>query len=132
MTKWKCEQTFPLDADGVHPDSVPKQTVHTGAKIPVIGLGTFGSDHVSGEQVAEAVLGAARVGYRHFDCASVYGNERQIGCSLREIVKAGVRREDLWVTSKLWNDKQGEKDVIPSCEKSLKDLQIDYLDLYLI
>ncbi|RPJ55820.1 MAG: aldo/keto reductase [Acidobacteria bacterium] len=124
---------FPLDPDGIHPETVPKREVPgTGAKIPVIGLGTFGSDHVSGEQVAEAVVGAARVGYRHFDCASVYGNEHLIGSSFRQILASGVRRQDLWVTSKLWNDKHGEKDVIPSCEKSLKDLQLEYLDLYLI
>jgi len=124
---------FPLDPDGVHPDTVPKRKVPgTETKIPVVGLGTFGSDQVTGEQVAEAVLGAARVGYRHFDCASVYGNEHLLGFSLREILASGVRRDDLWVTSKLWNDKHGERDVIPSCEKSLKDLQLDYLDLYLI
>ena len=125
--------SFPLDPDGIHPDMIPKRAVAaTGARIPVIGLGTFGSDSMSGEQVAEAVLGAARLGYRHFDCASVYGNERLIGFSLRQILAFGVRREDLWITSKLWNDKHGERDVIPSCEKSLKDLQLDHLDLYLI
>jgi alcohol dehydrogenase (NADP+) len=116
----------------VDPDLVPKRVVYTGARMPVIGLGTFGSDSVSGETVAEAVLEAARVGYRHFDCASVYGNEHLIGRSLRAILRSGVRREDLWVTSKLWNDRHGERDVIPSCEKSLRDLQLDYLDLYLV
>ncbi len=124
--------SFALDPDGVHPDTVPKRRLYTGASIPAIGLGTFGSDSVSGETVAEALLGAARVGYRHIDCASVYGNEHLIGPSLREIMGGGVRREDLWITSKLWNDKHAEKDVIPSCEKTLKDLQLDYLDLYLI
>lgn len=79
-----------------------------------------------------AVEGAAAVGYRHFDCASVYGNEDKIGFALRNIVRSGVKRDELWVTSKLWNDKHGEKDVIPSCEKSLDDLQLDYLDLYLV
>ena len=63
---------FEIDPDGVDPAAVPKRTLYTGAKIPVIGLGTFGSDRFSGEQVAEAVLEAASVGYRHFDCASVY------------------------------------------------------------
>ncbi len=116
----------------VDPELVPKRAVHTGARMPVVGLGTFGSDSVSGETVAAAVLEAARVGYRHFDCASVYGNEHLIGRSLRAILRSGVRREDLWVTSKLWNDRHGERDVVPSCEKSLRDLQLDYLDLYLV
>jgi len=124
--------SFALDPDGVHPDTVPKRRLYTGASIPAIGLGTFGSDSVTGETVAEAVLGATRVGYRHFDCASVYGNEHLIGQSFREIMRCGVRRDDLWVTSKLWNDRHAEKDVIPSCEKTLRDLQLDYLDLYLI
>jgi alcohol dehydrogenase (NADP+) len=77
-------------------------------------------------------LGAASVGYRHFDCAAVYGNEKLIGHSLQQILKGGVRREELWITSKLWNDKHAEDEVIPAFEKSLKDLQLDYLDLYLI
>ena len=124
--------SFVVAGDGVDPNKVPRRVLHTGAKIPAIGLGTFGSDRFSGEDIAEAVKGAASVGYRHFDCARVYGNEHLVGCSFREIMKGGVRREDLWVTSKLWNDKHGEKDVIPSCEQSLKDLQLDYLDLYLV
>jgi alcohol dehydrogenase (NADP+) len=117
---------------GVLPDLVPKRALAGGARIPVVGLGTFGSDSVPHEAVAEAVLEAARVGYRHFDCASVYGNESHVGESLRTILRSGVRREDLWITSKLWNDKHGEKDVVPSCEKSLRDLQLEYLDLYLV
>jgi alcohol dehydrogenase (NADP+) len=119
-------------SQGVNPKSVPTKTVHTGAKIPVMGLGTFGSDQVTGRQIADAVRGAAAVGYRHFDCASVYGNEDLIGPVLQEIVHGGVRREELWVTSKLWNDRHGERDVIPSCEKSLCDLGLDYLDLFLV
>jgi diketogulonate reductase-like aldo/keto reductase len=118
--------------DGVDPAKVPTRTLSTGARIPILGLGTFGSDRFSGERIAAAVLEAASLGYRHFDCASVYGNEHFIGRSLRAIREGGIRREDLWVTSKLWNDKHGETDVIPSCEKSLADLQLDYLDLYLV
>jgi len=119
-------------ADGVDPNRVPQRTLYTGAQMPAIGLGTFGSDRFSAEDIAKAVKGAAEVGYRHFDCASVYGNEKQIGQSLRDIQKAGVKREDLWATSKLWNDKHAEADVIPQCRESLADLQLDYLDLYLI
>lgn len=118
--------------DAIHPARVPTRTLYTGARIPVIGLGTFGSDKYPGEVIAQAVIGAAEVGYRHFDCASVYGNEPLIGQSLRALRERGLRRDELWVTSKLWNDKHAPQDVIPACEKSLRDLQLDYLDLYLI
>jgi alcohol dehydrogenase (NADP+) len=116
----------------VDPSLIPYRTLNSGAKMPALGLGTFGSDHVSHRAVAEAVSYAVSVGYRHFDCASVYGNEVQIGETFRQLRQNGFPREDLWVTSKLWNDKHGENDVILSCEKSLADLQVDYLDLYLI
>lgn len=116
----------------VDPKLIPFQTTWTGAKIPVIGLGTFGSDHVSGADIAAAVVGAAEVGYRHFDCAAVYGNEELIGQALATILRSGVPREELWITSKLWNDKHAEQDVIPAFEKTLADLRLDYLDLYLI
>jgi len=106
--------------------------LYTGALMPAIGLGTFGSDSVSAEEIARAVKGAAEVGYRHFDCASVYGNEDRIGAALREIMAGGVPREELWIASKLWNDKHGEGDVIASCRQSLADLQLDYLDVYFV
>ena len=125
-------KAFATAADGVDPNRVPRRTLHTGATMPAIGLGTFGSDRFSGDEIAEAVTGAAAVGYRHFDCASVYGNEHLIGRSFRALIKGGLAREDLWITSKLWNDKHGEGDVAASCEKSLGDLGLDYLDLYLI
>jgi alcohol dehydrogenase (NADP+) len=116
----------------IDPASIPKRMLNTGAAMPAIGLGTFGSDHVTPAQVAEAVLGAAAAGYRHFDCASIYGNEPEVGASLEVILAGGVKREQLWVTSKLWNDKHSEDDVIASCRKSLADLRLDYLDLYLV
>ncbi len=119
-------------SDRVEPVLIPQRRLYTGATMPAIGLGTFGSDHVSANQVAEAVKGAAAVGYRHFDCASVYGNEAAVGVSLAEILGGGLRREDFWVTSKLWNDKHAEEDVIASCRQSLADLRLDYLDLYLV
>ncbi len=118
---------------GVNPKDVPQRTVHTGAKIPGIGIGTFGSDRFSHESIAEAVKGAIGVGYRHIDCASVYGNEAVIGQAFKEVMDSAlVKREELWITSKLWNDKHAEEDVIASCQQSLKNLQLDYLDLYLI
>ncbi|NLY91461.1 MAG: aldo/keto reductase [Firmicutes bacterium] len=118
--------------DGVDPDQVPKRRVYTGAQIPAIGLGTFGSDRFSGEQVAEAVRGAIAVGYRHIDCAAVYGNEHLIGAVLQEAIQSGIKREEFWITSKLWNDMHGDGDVLLACAKSLKDLRLDYLDLYLV
>jgi diketogulonate reductase-like aldo/keto reductase len=116
----------------VEPSQVSSKTLASGAKMPAIGLGTFGSDHASHDAVAQAVRYAASIGYRHFDCASVYGNEDRIGAIFGELQKGGLLREDLWITSKLWNDKHSEDDVIPSCQKSLADLQLDYLDLYLV
>ena len=116
----------------VDPAAIPLRRLYTGATMPAVGLGTFGSDHVTPSQVAAAVIGAAAAGYRHFDCASVYGNEGAVGASLDEVLRGGIRREELWVTSKLWNDKHGEDDVIASCRKSLADLRLEYLDLYLV
>jgi len=116
----------------IDPAAIPQRKLKTGAVMPAIGLGTFGSDHVTPRQVAEAVKGAAAVGYRHFDCASVYSNEPEVGESLEAIQQGGVKREELWITSKLWNDKHAEDDVIASCRKSLADLRLEYLDLYLV
>lgn len=117
----------------INPVDVPHKILSNGAKIPVIGLGTFGSDNYSNDQIAQAVKFAIELGYRHIDCASVYGNEKEIGAVLAEVVANGtVRREDLWITSKVWNDMHGEGDVIKSCKQSLADLQLDYLDLYLV
>jgi alcohol dehydrogenase (NADP+) len=118
--------------DRVDPGLVPQRQLQSGAYMPAVGLGTFGSDHVPPQAVADAVRVAARIGYRHFDCASVYGNEEQIGQALADILDSGIGRDELWITSKLWNDKHGEGDVIASCEKTLSDLRLEYLDLYLI
>ncbi len=122
----------PNKMKSVDPNLVPKRKLYTGAEMPAIGLGTFGSDHVTHQQVADAVLGAARIGYRHFDCASVYGNEEVIGITLKQIQSEGIRRDELWITSKVWNNMHGKQNVIASCEKCLKDLQLDVLDLYLV
>lgn len=128
----ESSSSHPSAADPVDPAQVPSRRLYTGANIPAVGLGTFGSDRFTGEMIAAAVKGAIAAGYRHIDCAAVYGNEHLIGPALQETMARGVRREELWITSKLWNDKHDEQDVIPACEKTLKDLQLDYLDLYLI
>jgi diketogulonate reductase-like aldo/keto reductase len=132
MTEQPTTNLSTTSSTGLDAAKVPYRTVYTGATIPGIGLGTFGSDRYSGEVIAEAVKIALSVGYRHFDCAGVYGNEHLIGPVLRDAMRIGIKREDLWITSKLWNDKHHEADVIPACEQSLRDLQLDYLDLYLV
>lgn len=100
--------------------------------MPGIGLGTFGSDQYDAATVAAAVRYAVDTGWRLIDCASVYGNEPIIGNILSEAMKAGVSRDKLFIVSKLWNDMHGKGDVLLSCAQSLKDLKLDYLDLYFV
>ncbi len=124
---------FTISPEAVDHTTIPKGKLRSGDTIPMIGFGTFGSDHARPREVAEAVLTALSVGYRHLDCASVYRNEVTIGEILTEVLASGlIKREELWITSKVWNDKHGPGQVIASCEQSLKDLQLDYLDLYLV
>lgn len=112
---------------------VPVRKLFTGEEIPCMGLGTFGSDKYSPQQVAQAVYGAVKYGYRLIDCASVYQNEDQIGRVLECVMRDGVvRRGELFITSKVWNDKHGEGQVTASCMKSLRDLGLTYLDLYFV
>lgn len=101
--------------------------------MPAVGLGTFGSDKYSADQVANAVYGAVQCGYRLIDCAAVYQNEAQIGEVLKNLFDDGVvRREELFITSKVWNDMHGEGKVLESCRQSLKDLGLSYIDLYFV
>ena len=95
-----------------------------------IGLGTW---KATGDVVKKAIKDAVNSGYRHIDTAAIYRNEVEIGEALSEIFKSGeLKREDLFITSKLWNDAHEESFVIPALKESLKRLQLDYLDLYLI
>lgn len=124
-------RSFTLSEHAINPQKVPFCKLFTGSQIPMIGLGTFGSDHVSPEQVAKMVRSALAVGYRHIDCASVYGNEKEIGRILEEVLQSElIAREELWITSKVWNNMHDR--VIESCQQSLEDLRLDYLDLYLV
>ena len=117
----------------VNPESVPQRVLYTGAKMPAVGMGTFGSDHVTPDEVAKAVEGAIEAGYRSFDCAACYGNEAQIGAIFADAFEKGtVKREELFIASKVWNDMHGDGDVLIACAKTLKDLQLDYLDMYYV
>ncbi len=116
---------------GIDAGKVPQITLNTGQKVPCIGMGTFGSDRVSAEEVSSAVAGAIRAGYRMFDCASCYGNEDQIGLVFREAMESGVvKREELFIMTKVWNDMH--RKVEKAAKKSIEDLKCGYIDMYFI
>jgi diketogulonate reductase-like aldo/keto reductase len=110
--------------------TIPNLNLSTGSQMPVLGLGMWKVEKSAAPKLVEE---AASAGWRHFDCASDYGNEAEVGAGLEKVLKSGgVRREQLWVTSKLWNTNHAATHVREACERSLRDLRIDYLDLYLI
>lgn len=101
-----------------------------GDSMPILGLGTWKS--AEGE-VYSAVRTALEAGYRHIDCALVYGNEKEVGRALSDCMSDGtVAREELWITSKLWNNSHGRENVLPALRTTLANLRLEYLDLYLV
>ena len=106
------------------------QRLSDGTELPALGLGTWKSEP---GQVYHAVRAALEVGYRHIDCAAIYQNEEEVGRALEDAFAAGdATREDVWITSKLWNDAHLPEETRPAIETSLRKLRLEYLDLYLI
>jgi len=101
--------------------------LHNGVEMPYFGLGVYLSE--DGKEVTNAVKWALQDGYRHIDTASIYGNEEGVGVGIRE---SGVERKDVFIVSKVWNSDQGYESTIKAYESSLKRLNLDYLDLYLV
>lgn len=103
-----------------------KLELNNGVKIPVLGLGTL---NAHGESLQKAILWATEAGYRHIDTAKAYGNEKDVGEAIK---KSGLPRDELFITTKLWNDDHGYDNTLKAIDQSLRNLQMDYVDLYLI
>jgi diketogulonate reductase-like aldo/keto reductase len=102
-----------------------------GETLPLLGVGTWKvTEH---EDVARVVHNSLKIGYRHLDCAAIYKNETLIGAALKKSMRTlNVERKDLFITSKVWNTNHTKEHVRQACENTLKQLQLDYLDLYLV
>ncbi|EEL20266.1 YtbE (Aldo/keto reductase YtbE) [Bacillus cereus Rock1-3] len=108
-----------------------KTVLNNGVEMPWFGLGVFKVEE--GPELVEAIKSAIKAGYRSIDTAAIYGNEKAVGEGIRAGIEAtGISREELFITSKVWNADQGYDETIAAYEESLKKLELDYLDLYLV
>ena len=121
--KWDLDQS----TEPMQTTVEPVVKLNNGVMIPRLGLGVYQSP--PGQATQKAVEYALKVGYRHIDTARIYNNESDVGSALRN---SGVKREDVFVTTKLWNSDQGYETALKACDASLKRLGLKYLDLYLI
>lgn len=114
--------------------TIPEVELSHGVKMPVIGLGLAVNPPVAPEVTKQAVLDAIKIGYRHFDTAFLYGTEEALGDAIAEALSSGLisSREELFITSKLWTTDAHPDHVLPAIKKSLKNLKLEYMDLYLI
>ncbi|KAF5276029.1 hypothetical protein FQA39_LY00825 [Lamprigera yunnana] len=110
--------------------AAPCVTLNNGQKMPMLGLGTW---QLAPGEVGKVVKVAIDIGYRHFDCAFLYDNESEIGSAIRQKISEGsVKREELFIVTKLWNTFHEREKVVPACRKSLENFGLTYVDLYLI
>ncbi|KAM3964039.1 prostaglandin F synthase 1 [Aphomia sociella] len=123
---------FNKNSSCTNAEEAPRARLNDGNMIPILALGTFGSDE-DRVKLRQAVNDAVEVGYRHIDTAAFYKNEEQIGQGISDVIEKGlVKREDLFITTKLWNDRHACEQVVPALNESLSRLGLDYVDLYLI
>ena len=116
--------------DIVDQSKIPHITLRGGDKMPAIGMGTYHNEIYTYEEVAQAVYGAIHIGYRLIDCASGYQDEPQIGEALEAVMAEGIRRDQLFITSKLDTIHMAPDEVLPALHRTLRDLRLDYLDGY--
>lgn len=123
------KQIKPID-----PATVSQLQLPDGTSMPQAAMGTFHSDNPDLiENMEGLIIEAIRLGYRHIDCATAYQNEEVVGSALAKAMGAGiVHREELFVLSKLWNKHMKPAEVIPACEKTLRQLKLEYLDMYVV